>query len=119
MKNTWGSAAHIKELTGAARVIKAKADSPEYAACEKAAAFVSDKKNNLHVYAAFTCKPKKSCCAEDITVAHISLGLNGSGKQEDYLAALAKLVKTTGSQVLEVYCDVVDDLMDALVVIGM
>ena len=117
MKNVWGSAAHIKELTGAAKVSKAKLDSPEYAACEKAAAFARGKKNNLGVHAAFACRPKKACCAEDFAVAHLSLGLNGKGRQADYLAALAKLLKGSGATLLEVYCDVEDDLMDALVAV--
>ena len=49
-------------------------------------------------------------------VGHIVLGLNGPGKQADYLAAMQKLLKDGKITIIDAHLDVVDDLWDFLVV---
>jgi hypothetical protein len=78
---------------------------------------LSTKKDNMHVcrvmLMAGTCngKPRKSY------VAHIALGLNGPGRQEDYLAAMRRLVtcKTVKMGIFDAWVDAADDLVDVLV----
>lgn len=78
---------------------------------------LSTKKDNMHVYRVMlttgTCdgKPRKSY------VAHVAIGLNGPGRQEDYLAAMRRLVtcKTVKMCILDAWVDAVDDLVDVLV----
>jgi len=50
-------------------------------------------------------------------IAHVAIGLNGPGRQSDYLDAVKRLVtcKTVRMHVLDVWVDAVDDLMDVLV----
>lgn len=50
-------------------------------------------------------------------VAHIAMGLNGPGKQEDYLAAMRRLVtcKTLKMKIFDAWVDAADDLVDVLV----
>lgn len=78
---------------------------------------LSTKKDNMHVYRAMlvtgTCdgKPRKGY------VAHVAIGLNGPGRQEDYLAAMRRLVtcKTVKMRIFDAWVDAVDDLVDVLV----
>lgn len=78
---------------------------------------LSTKKDNMHVHRVMlvtgTCdeKPGKSY------VAHIAMGLNGSGRQEDYLAAMRRLVtcKTVKMAIFDAWIDAPDDLVDVLV----
>lgn len=78
---------------------------------------LSTKKDGMHVYrvmlVAGTCdgKPRKGY------VAHIAMGLNGPGRQEDYLAAMRRLVtcKTVKMSIFDAYIDATDDLVDVLV----
>ena len=50
-------------------------------------------------------------------VAHIVMGLNGPGRQEDYLAAMRKLVtcRTVKMRIFDAWVDACDDLVDVLV----
>ena len=50
-------------------------------------------------------------------VAHVAMGLNGPGRQEDYLAALRRLVtcRTLRMRIFDVWVDAIDDLADVLV----
>lgn len=78
---------------------------------------LSTKRDNMHAYrvlmATGTCdgKPRKSY------VAHVAIGLNGLGRQEDYLAAMRRLVtcKTVKMRIFDALVDVADDLVDVLV----
>lgn len=78
---------------------------------------LSTKKDNMYVYQVVlmtgTCdgEPRKTY------VAHIAIGLNGPGKQEDYLAAMRRLVtcKTVKMRIFDAWVDAVDDLVDVLV----
>jgi hypothetical protein len=78
---------------------------------------LSTKKDDMHVYrvmlVAGTCdgKPRKGY------VAHIAMGLNGPGRQEDYLAAMRRLVtcKTVKMRIFVTWIDATDELVDILV----
>ena len=78
---------------------------------------LSTKKDNMHVYRVLVTTGKydgKPCKG---FVAHIAMGLNGPGKQEDYLSAMRRLVtcKTVRFHILDAWVDAVDDLVDVLV----
>jgi hypothetical protein len=78
---------------------------------------LSTKKDNMHVRRVMlmtgTCdgKPRKGYAA------HIAMGLNGPGRQEDYLAAMLRLVtcKTVKMGIIDAWIDAVGDLVDVLV----
>ena len=48
-------------------------------------------------------------------VAHVCVGLNGKGKQVDYLAALRRLVEKAHVFIFDVCVDACDDVADVLV----
>ena len=78
---------------------------------------LSTRKDNMHVYrvmkttGVFDGKPRIGY------VAHVAMGLNGPGRQEDYLAAMRRLVtcKTVRMRIFDAWIDAVDDLVDILV----
>lgn len=80
---------------------------------------LSTKKDNMYVHRVMRVaamdihdgKPRKDY------VAHIAIGLNGPGRQEDYLAAMRRLVtcKTMKMRIFDAWIDTVDDLVDVLV----
>lgn len=78
---------------------------------------LSTKKDNMYVYrvmkttGVFDGKPSAGY------VAHIAMGLNGPGRQEDYLAAMRRLVtcKTVKMRIIDAWVDAIDDLVDVLV----
>lgn len=78
---------------------------------------LSTKKDNMYAYrvmlATGVCdgKPRKSY------VAHVAMGLNSHGRQEDYLAAMRRLVtcKTVKMRIFDAWLDAADDLVDVLV----
>jgi len=78
---------------------------------------LSTKKDNMHVYRVMMAtgtrdgKPCKSY------VAHVAIGLNGTGRQEDYLSAMRRLVtcKTVKMGIFDAWVDAADDLVDVLV----
>ena len=78
---------------------------------------LSTRKDNMYVYrvmkttGVFDGKP----CAG--YVAHIAMGLNGPGRQEDYLTAMRRLVtcKTVKMRIIDAWVDAIDDLVDVLV----
>ena len=49
-------------------------------------------------------------------VVHVALGLNGPGRNSDYLAALKRLTDTKRFVLLDAWIDAVDDLWDFLFV---
>jgi hypothetical protein len=78
---------------------------------------LSTKKDNMYVYrvmkttGVFDGKPRVGY------VAHVAMGLNGPGRQEDYLAAMRRLVtcRTLRMRILDAWVDAIDDLVDVLV----
>lgn len=51
-------------------------------------------------------------------VAQVGIGLNGAGRQADYLDALKRLVKSGEFRIFDAFVDAVDDLADVLVSYG-
>lgn len=51
-------------------------------------------------------------------VAQVGVGLNGAGRQADYLDALKRLVKSGEFHIFDAFVDAVDDLADVLVSYG-
>ena len=78
---------------------------------------LSTKKDNMYVYrvmlatGTYDGKPRKSY------IAHVVVGLNGPGRQEDYLAAMRRLVtcKTVKMGIIDAWVDAADDFVDVLV----
>lgn len=78
---------------------------------------LSTKKDNMHVHrvmlatGTYDGKPYKRY------VAHVAIGLNGPGRQEDYLSAMRRLVtcKTVKMLIIDTWVDAADDLVDVLV----
>lgn len=78
---------------------------------------LSTKKDNMHVYRVM--KATGTFDGEPRTgfVAHIAMGLNGPGKQKDYLAAVRRLItcRTLKMRIIDAWVDAIDDLVDVLV----
>ena len=78
---------------------------------------LSTKKDNMYVYRVMKTTGKFDGKPRTSYVAHIAMGLNGPGRQEDYLAAMRKLVtcKTVKMRIFDAWIDAADDLVDVLV----
>jgi hypothetical protein len=95
----------VSEKSAMAKLIKATVNG------------LSTKKDNMHVCrvmlvtGTYDGKPHKSY------VAHIAIGLNGPGRQENYLAAMRRLVtcKTVKMGIFDAWIGAADDLVDVLV----
>lgn len=78
---------------------------------------LSTKKDNMYVYRVM----KTTGVIDDKPyagyVAHIAMGLNGPGRQENYLAAMRRLVtcKTLKMKIFDAWVDAADDLVDVLI----
>ena len=113
----WGSAGYLKatfaDITTAAKCAK---NSVEFGAIDERVKAVRTDKNNAYTYAVFRTKGKRDVTPVKYIVGHVVLGLNGPGKQADYLAAMQKLLKDGRLAILDAHLDVIDDLWDFLVV---
>ena len=71
---------------------------------------LSTKKDEMHVYKAY----ETSCTWDGEKTSGIdvciSFGLNGPGKQTDYLSALRKLLATKKFHIFDAYVDYIDDV---------
>lgn len=78
---------------------------------------LATKKDGMYVYRVIATTGKIDGKPVKGYVAHVAIGLNGRGRQADYLAAVRRLVecKTVKMHVIDVWVDAVDDLMDVLV----
>lgn len=79
---------------------------------------LSTKKDNMYVYRVMLTTGKYDGKPRKGFVAHLVIGLNGPGKQEDYLAAMRRLVtcKTVKMSIFDAWVNAVDDLVDILVI---
>ena len=113
----WGSAGYLKakfaDVTTAAKCAK---NSIEFGVIDERVKSISTDKNGAYTYSVFRTKGKRDVTPVKYIVGHIVLGLNGSGKQVDYLAATQKLLKDGNLAILDAHLDVIDDLWDFLVV---
>ena len=78
---------------------------------------LSTKKDNMYVHRVLMTTGKYDGKPYKGFIAHIAMGLNGSGKQEDDLAAMRRLVtcKTVKMGIFDAWIDATDDLVDILV----
>lgn len=78
---------------------------------------LSTKKDNMYVYRVMKTAGKFDGKPRTSYVAHVAMGLNGPGRQEDYLAAIRRLItcKTVKMRIVDAWIDAADDLVDVLV----
>jgi hypothetical protein len=92
--------------------------STRSAAAKEIKALVKSKSTNkdrMYAFRVLKVKGKFDGQKYESYVAHISLGLNGAGKESDYLAALKRLTDTGKFHVIDACIDAIDDLWDFLV----
>jgi len=75
---------------------------------------LSSEKDRMHVYKVLKTKGKAYGEPVQNTIVHVSLGLNGPGKDSDYAAALKRLFDTGKFRLLDAHIDAIDDLWDVL-----
>jgi len=75
---------------------------------------LSSKLDNMHVYKVIKTKGKADGKPVQNTIVHVSLGLNGPGKDADYADALKRLFNTGKFRLLDAHIDAIDDLWDVL-----
>lgn len=78
---------------------------------------LSTKKDDMHVRRVLLVTGTRDGKPYRGYVARIAMGLNGPGRQEDYLAAMRRLVtcKTVKMRIFDAWIAAVDDLVDVLV----
>lgn len=74
------------------------------------------KKDGMHCYGVLKTKGQFDGKPCESVVVHVGLGLNGPGRNSDYLAALKRLTDTKRLALLDAWIDAVDDLWDFLFV---
>ena len=115
--SVWGSAEHLTEaFADITTAVKCAKNSVEFGAIDERIKAIRTDKNNAYTYAVFRTKGKYDTKPVKYVVGHIVLGLNGPGKQVDYLAAMQKLLKDGKLAILDAHLDVADDLWDFLVI---
>ena len=115
--NVWGSAAYLKEkFADVTTAVKCAKDSVEFGVIDERVKAIRTKKNNAYTYEVFRTKSKWDTKPVKYIVGHVVLGLNGLGKQVDYLAAMQKLIKDGKLAIIDARLDVADDLWDFLVI---
>lgn len=113
----WGSAGYLKaKFADITTAVKCARNSVEFGVIDDRVKAIKTKKNNAYTYEVFRTKVKRDTTTVKYIVGHIVLGLNGPGKQADYLAAMQKLLKDGRLAILDAHLDVIDDLWDFLVV---
>ena len=113
----WGSAGYLKaKFADVTTAVKCAKNSVEFGAIDERVKAVRTDKNGAYTYSVFRTKGKRDAVPVKYIVGHVVLGLNGPGKQADYLAAMQKLLKDGKLAILDAHLDVVDDLWDFLVV---
>lgn len=115
--SVWGSAGYLKAtFVDITTAVKCAKNSVEFGAIDERVKAIRTDKNNAYTYAVFSTKGKYDTKPVKYVVGHIVLGLNGPGKQVDYLAAMQKLLKDGKLAILDAHLDVADDLWDFLVI---
>lgn len=74
------------------------------------------KKDNMQCHGVILTKGVRDGVPYRGTMVHVGLGLNGPGKNSDYLAALKRLTDTRRFTVVDAWIDAADDLWDVLFV---
>ena len=113
----WGSAGYLKAtFADITTAVKCAKNSVEFGAIDERVKAIRTDKNNAYTYEVFRTKGKLDTTPVKYIVGHVVLGLNGPGKQADYLAAMQKLLKDGRLAILDAHLDVIDDLWDFLVI---
>lgn len=76
----------------------------------------STKKDNMYCFGVLKTRGQFDGKPCESVVVHVALGLNGPGRNSDYLAALKRLTDTKRFVLLDAWIDAVDDLWDFLFV---
>ena len=113
----WGSAGYLKAtFADITTAVKCAKNSVEFGAIDERVKAIRTDKNNAYTYEVFRTNGKRDATPVKYIVGHVVLGLNGPGKQADYLAAMQKLLKDGRLAILDAHLDVIDDLWDFLVI---
>ena len=113
----WGSAGYLKAtFADVTTAVKCAKNSVEFGAIDERVKAIRTDKNGAYTYSVFRTKGKRDVTPVRYIIGHIVLGLNGPGKQTDYLAAMQNLLKDGRLAILDAHLDVIDDLWDFLVV---
>ena len=113
----WGSAGYLKAtFADITTAVKCAKDSVEFGVIDERVKAIRTNKNGAYTYSVFRTKGKWDEKPVKYVVGHVVLGLNGPGKQADYLAAMQKLLKDGKLAILDAHLDVADDLWDFLVI---
>ena len=113
----WGSAGYLKAtFADITTAVKCAKNSVEFGAIDERVKAIRTDKNNAYTYEVFRTKGKLDATPVKYIIGHVVLGLNGPGKQADYLAAMQKLLKDGRLAILDAHLDVIDDLWDFLVI---
>ena len=113
----WGSAGYLKAtFADITTAVKCAKNSVEFGAIDERVKAIRTDKNNAYTYEVFRTKGKLDATPVKYIVGHVVLGLNGPGKQADYLAAMQKLLKDGRLAILDAHLDAIDDLWDFLVI---
>lgn len=75
---------------------------------------LSSEQDRMHVYKVIKTKGMAYGKPVQNTIVHVSLGLNGPGKDVDYADALKRLFNTGKFRMLDAHIDAIDDLWDVL-----
>ena len=100
------------DISGAVRSEKSKL-AKEIKALVKSK---STKRDNMYCYGVLKTKGQFDGKPCESVIVHVTVGLNGPGKDSDYFAALKRLTDTKRFALLDAWIDAVDDLWDVLFV---
>ena len=106
----------VEKFIDITTAVKCAKNSPEFAAIDELVKGISTKKNNAYTYEVFRTNGKWDEKPVKCVVGHIVLGLNGLGKQADYLAAMQKLLRDGKLSILDAHLDTADDIWNFLVI---
>lgn len=100
------------------RAVDCGKESKEWQAAEAIVRTMDAKKTGARVYRVVRGTGYDGTIDKDTTkvFAHIVIGLNGPGRETDYLKELAKAIGAT-NHILEVQIDALDDLWDVIIVL--
>ena len=105
----------VEKFDDITTAVKCAKDSVEFGVIDERVKAIQTKKNNAYTYEVFRTKGKWDTKPVKYIVGHVVLGLNGPGKQVDYLSAMQKLIKDGKLTIIDAHLDVADDLWDFLV----
>ena len=112
----WGSAGYLKStFADVTTAVKCAKNSVEFGMIDERVKAIRTDRNGAYTCSVFRTKGKRDVTPVKYIVGHIVLGLNGPGKQVDYLVAMQKLLKDGKLAILDAHLDVIDDLWDFLV----